>query len=334
MIYAITSLAIAITTFILCFFYRKVALRKGVIANLNSRTLHQEATPKGGGIIFPIIFSFPLFLSFFFFIEIDQNYFFVSILALSLSIFGLWDDYRDVSSAIKFGIQAIFSFLILLILLPLDIFLPLNSYTSLFVILLFLLIWILNSINFMDGIDGLASSLCFFYFFSTFLMSYLQVSTAVELKSFIIFSMCLGFLAINLSKSNPLFMGDAGSLFLGFMVCFIAIETIYNGELSVLYWFILLSYCLTETTLTTLYRILFIDKWYTAHRSHAYQNLARISNNHWKITFLILLYHLLWLFPLAYLSIFSSVNAFYLIIMAIVPTLIFNVALGPRFSSS
>tara|TARA_X000000368_G_C23015430_1_gene705483 strand:+ start:71 stop:1075 length:1005 start_codon:yes stop_codon:yes gene_type:complete len=334
MIYVIIGLAIAITTYILCFFYRKVALKKGVIADLNSRTLHDEATPKGGGIIFPIIFAFLLLLFLFFNIKFDTKYIFVSILALSLSIFGLWDDYRDVSAAVKFAIQAMFSFFILVILLPIEIFLSVNLYLFLSAFVLLLLIWVLNSINFMDGIDGLASSLCFFYFFSTFLISYIQDPSEPHLKSFIIFSICLGFLAINFSKTNNLFMGDAGSLFLGFMLCFIAIETIYNESLSILYWSILLSYCLTETTLTTLYRILYIDKWYKAHRSHAYQNLARISNNHWKITVLILLYHLIWLFPLAYLSIFSTINSLYLIILSIIPTLIFNMTFGPRFSSS
>jgi len=330
--YLFFSSIIVLLTYILCLSYRKIAVRRGVTANLNFRTLHSEVTPKGGGITFPIIFLLSLLTFQYLNFSISTNSLYAAICALIFSTFGLWDDYRDVTSGVKLIIQIIFSVLVLFFLLPLEQLSSDFSFLILFILLLFIVIWTINSINFMDGIDGLAASLCLFYFFSTFSMSYLFSPEKPLLESLVLFSICLGFLLINFSKKN-LFMGDSGSLFLGFVVSFFSIQSIQDQSFSIWYWLIILSYCLTETTLTTFYRIIYIRKWYGAHRSHAYQNLARIKNNHWKITLAIFMYHLLWLFPLAYLSISTSISPMYLVVLAIFPTSIFNIILGPRFSS-
>ncbi len=330
--YFFISLIVSITTYILCLAYRKVAIKKGVLANLNFRTLHDEVTPKGGGIVFPIIFLLSISILYIYNFDIDHDNFYSALCALFLSLFGLWDDYREVRASFKFLIQTTFSLLALSIFLPLELLFVDILLFTLFLFLLVTFIWIINTINFMDGIDGLAASLACFYFFMTFLISLLTNEIMPLLENLIIFSTCLGFLFINFSNKN-LFMGDAGSLFLGFMISFICIETIYEGTFSVWYWLILLSYCLTETIATTFYRVIFIKKWYGAHRSHAYQNLARIKKNHWKVTLTIIIYHLLWIMPLALLALFSNFSPLILLLMAILPTLIFNLFFGPRFSS-
>ena len=333
MSYLFISLIIAFSTYILCLCYRKIAIQKGVTANLNFRTLHKKVTPKGGGIVFSLIFLllaiFPINIIIY---STDPRVLVAAFFGLGFSLFGLIDDYRDLSSSLKLIIQLIFSIIILFLFFPLELFINDILSFSIFLFLILLLVWTINTVNFMDGIDGLAASLCMFFFLSTFLITYLLMNEKPLFECLILFSSCLGFLLINFSKNN-LFMGDSGSLFLGFMVCFISIKTVHDDILPVWYWLILLSYCFTETTATTIYRILFVKKWYGAHRSHAYQNLARIKKNHWKITSMILAYHIIWLAPLAYFTIFIDINPLYLLILAILPTLIFNMTFGPRFSS-
>ncbi len=331
MIFIFYCFLIAFVTYILCSKFRLIALRKGVIADLNSRTLHKDATPKGGGVVFGFIFLISLLLYNFFVSSLEMVTFYSAIAAACFSIFGLLDDYRNLKSVTKLIVQIFFSFLTIYFFLHnFSIFSDLFM-LSFFIALVFLMVWITNSINFMDGIDGLASSLGVFYFFTTsFVMHSLGYEPIPEL---ILGSICFGFIFINFSK-NKLFMGDSGSLFLGFLVSFLSISTIFNELLPITYWMIVLSFCLTETTLTTAYRVLFIPKWYAPHRSHAYQNLARIRNNHWKISLGIFLFHVFWLLPLAYFSVFSGINSFTLIFLAFLPTFIFNIKFGPRFSSS
>ncbi len=331
MIFGFYILFIAFVTYILCSKYRRIALRKGVIANLNARTLHKDATPKGGGIVFGFVFLVSLLFYSFFIKSLEIETFFWAIAAVCFSLFGLLDDYRDLRSVSKLFVQIFFSFLIVYLSLPNFFFSSNLLMISFFIPIMFLAVWIMNSINFMDGIDGLASFLGVFYFFFT---SFVMYSLGHEpIAEMIVGSICFGFLFINFSKKK-LFMGDSGSLFLGFVVSFFSMSTIFEELLPITYWLIVLSFCLTETTLTTTYRILFIPKWYTPHRSHAYQNLARIENNHWKISLGVFLFHVFWLMPLAYLSVFSVINPLILIFLAFLPTLIFNIKFGPRFSSS
>ena len=96
--YLFFSSIIVLLTYILCLSYRKIAVRRGVTANLNFRTLHSEVTPKGGGITFPMIFLLSLLTFQYLNFSISTNSLYAAICALIFSTFGLWDDYRDVSS--------------------------------------------------------------------------------------------------------------------------------------------------------------------------------------------------------------------------------------------
>ena len=109
-------------------------------------------------------------------------------------------------------------------------------------------------------------------------------------------------------------------------------STVHDDILPVWYWLILLSYCFTETTATTIYRILFVKKWYGAHRSHAYQNLARVLKNHSIVTNGVIIYHLLWLLPLAISSVLMPEFKFLAVLLAFLPSIIWTIKFVPLFS--
>ena len=154
-----------------------------------------------------------------------------------------------------------------------------------------------------------------------------------DLVLFLLGTVCLGFLVFNFPPAS-IFMGDSGSLFLGYIIGILALKTIMEGDINIWTWCIVLGYFIADTTFTTLSRIKLVNKWYGAHRSHAYQNLAHLWNSHLKVTVSIMIFHLVWLFPLALISVTNPVIGPVLFLLGIVPVIIFSFLLGPTYSNN
>ena len=187
--------------------------------------------------------------------------------------------------------------------------------------------------NFMDGVDGLAStgSLFICLVLGT-LAIYSGDNSENTFLFYLLMAVILGFLIFNFPPAS-VFMGDAGSLFLGFVISALSFKVIIENGISIWTICIISGYFLTDTTMTTILRIKMFKKWYGEHRSHAYQNLARIWNSHRKVTLNIGLFHLIWLLPLAFLSYeFDQLSPLFLI-LAITPVVYLNRKFGPSFSS-
>ena len=130
-------------------------------------------------------------------------------------------------------------------------------------------IWFINLFNFMDGIDGLAGSEAIAIAFG-----YAAVATAARFEtslfepSLLIAAACAGYLVWNWRPAK-VFMGDAGSIPLGFVLGWLMIDLAYRG-----FWaaaVILPLYFLADATLTLLKRISAGEKPWRPHRSHFYQ---------------------------------------------------------------
>ena len=72
--------------------------------------------------------------------------------------------------------------------------------------------------------------------------------------------------------------------------------------MSIWAWFILLGVFIVDATFTLFSRIVQGERWYEAHRSHAYQIAARKWNSHCRVTVAVLFINIFWLFPLAGLA--------------------------------
>ncbi len=161
------------------------------------------------------------------------------------------------------------------------------------------LVWLTNLFNFMDGIDGLAgmeavtvSGLAAFLLFRNGLRDDAQVSCMLAAAS-------LGFLIWNWPPAR-IFMGDAGSGFLGFSLGVLALFSSKAGAAFVWPWLILLAVFIVDSTVTLLRRLLSRARWYEAHRSHAYQHAASAWGSHAKVTLAVAGINVGWLFPLAW----------------------------------
>ena len=323
----------------LLYFHRKIAIKYNIFVALpEKRSSHIEPTPKGGGLMIVIAY-----LSCFLLMEYDSNSLYdhssFNILVIGIflaAVYGFLDDFRDRGAIPKLIIQMIMSSLLIFTFsdyisnaIPFD---GLLNYLIQFIIWFFF-VWFSNAINFMDGIDGMLASGSFFVILS---ISIILVLSGVAIDQLIFIHLLLPcliiFLLFNFSK-NKIFLGDSGSLFLGYYISFLILYSLKEYNLDIWVWLILLSHFLVETTGTTLIRFIMLKDWYKPHKSHAYQNLARILENHKKVTLFAIIYNLFWLFPLAYFCITQPDYSAFLFLLSSFPVMVFTIKYGPIFSS-
>ena len=110
-----------------------------------------------------------------------------------------------------------------------------------------------------------------------------------------------GFILWNWSPAS-LFMGDAGSGFIGFALGLLALESLVTQRMSVWSWVLLLGVFIADTAVTLLVRIIRGERWYEGHSQHAYQILSRRLNSHPRVVGGGILIHICWLLPLAWVA--------------------------------
>jgi Fuc2NAc and GlcNAc transferase len=134
------------------------------------------------------------------------------------------------------------------------------------------LVWMLNLYNFMDGIDGLAGSQAVFACGAGLMLAAAVSARAPWLA--VIAAASLGFLVFNWPPAR-LFMGDGGSGWLGFALGAIALQQQAESPELAWAWLLLLGVFVADATVTLLHRMKRGERWYAAHRQHAYQHAAR-----------------------------------------------------------
>ena len=314
-------------------YYRKFALRHSILANLNFRTLHEKPTPRGGGIVFSMVFVFFVFFLYFInLVELELMLVFGVGAGLATTI-GYIDDLKGIGSIKKLILQFLLVLLILYVFNggPLSMIEWLSGWPS-WIISAFLLLWLINVYNFIDGIDGLAISGAILILITLLLTFYITNRTSnLEPLFLVLFASCLGFLFFNWPKAS-IFMGDSGSIFLGYCFGAFIVYSLMKNEISFLTWLVVFGYYLGDTTTTTLIRIILVKKWYHPHRSHAYQNLARKLDNHAIVSFGVMFYHILWLLPLAIWTVLKPNFGIIAVVLAFLPSIIWSIKFGPLFS--
>jgi Fuc2NAc and GlcNAc transferase len=189
------------------------------------------------------------------------------------------------------------------------------------------LVWLTNLYNFMDGIDGLAGietvSVC------VGAALFLAILGGHELVPAFLFlaAATAGFLAWNWPPAR-IFMGDVGSAFIGFSIGVLGLAASRSTEIPLWTWAILLGIFLVDATVTLLWRMGSGQRWYAAHRSHAYQRLARRLRGHAPVTLIVIAINVFWLAPLAYLAAVTPSRAPLTATLAFLPLILVAWGLG------
>ena len=144
------------------------------------------------------------------------------------------------------------------------------------------LVWIMNAYNFMDGSNGMAGGEGVFTGLALGALALLGRDTAVALAAFMVAGACLGFLPWNFPRAR-VFMGDAGSVPLGFTLGALLLLGVLRGGVSAPVAVLVLAVFLTDATLTLLRRIFRGEQWYNPHNQHVYQRLVARGWSHRKV---------------------------------------------------
>ena len=160
------------------------------------------------------------------------------------------------------------------------------------------LVWLLNLYNFMDCIDGIASVEAICVGLGGALLFMLSDHTGLATVPLVLAAAAAGFLFWNFPPAK-IFMGDAGSGFLGIVVGVMSLQAGWVAPELFWSWVILLGVFVTDATVTLLRRLMRGDRFYEAHRSHAYQHASRRFGRHLPVTLAVAAIDLLWLLPIA-----------------------------------
>lgn len=296
-----------IIAFLLTYFIKANSAKFRLIDVPNHRSLHVLPTPRGGGIAFVL----PILLSYLFFLDtIPTELIWGSFLIAAL---GLWDDLKSTSSLARLVIQV-------LIASTVAFFSQYDLNFVQYAAFIFLLVWAVNIYNFMDGSDGLAAT----YGITTSLMiALLFVFQKPDLITqtyplLIMSASILGFLYWNLSPAK-IFMGDVGSGFLGFVFAFLSFQFVIKSTLSLATIIIVFSIFIADTTWTLIARGLSGQKIFQAHRLHCYQKIIQNGLSHKYLNLGLLLVNIVWVLPLAILTLKFEKLQYYLAIICYVP---------------
>jgi len=285
--------------------FRRHALRRGLLDVPTHRSSHELATPRGGGVAI-VIAAMLAFGVLWYGGALDSNLFLALCGGLAVAAIGLLDDRHQVSPAIRLVVHAAAAGWALYWLGGLP---PLQVGTATitfafggYVFGAIAIVWAINLFNFMDGLDGIASTEAIFVALGGALISALVGAHHGMWSAALIFAAaCTGFLAWNWPPAQ-IFMGDVGSGYLGFVLAVLAIAAGREHSAALMSWTILGGAFLVDATVTLLRRLVRGERVLEAHRSHAYQRLAQRWKSHLRVTLAVAALNVCWLLPCALLA--------------------------------
>ncbi len=304
---------------------RRYALARSLIDIPNKRSSHKNPTPRGGGVSIVLVFLFVLpFLNLL--VELPDN----SLWALLgsgawVALVGFFDDHGHVPARWRLLVHFCASAWALIWLgglPPVSLFGEVLDFGWLGDILAVVyLVWLLNLYNFMDGIDGLAGIEAVTVCIGGALL-YLFYIDDIEgwALPLLLMATAIGFLIWNFPPAR-IFMGDAGSGFVGLVLGVLSIQAGWVSADLLWAWVILMGVFVVDATVTLLHRVLRGEKFYEAHCSHAYQHAARRYHSHISVTLVVAGINLFWLVPMAALVVNGTLDGLVALSLAYIPLL-------------
>jgi UDP-GlcNAc:undecaprenyl-phosphate GlcNAc-1-phosphate transferase len=253
----VTAFAAFLATILAIIVLRPLAGAVGLVDVPNVRSSHQTPTPLVGGLAMYLSIT-AVYLIFVWLGRLpvnreEQSFFLAGFILIAV---GVADDYFQLSSVVRFGAQIVAS---LLMIFGAGVVLTdfgNMSFSGEMVYLgwlsvpftVFATLGVINALNMCDGLDGLSGSLAFISLFGLFLAALLSDAFLSTLMLAMLATSVLGFLMFNLRifrrRQASLFMGDAGSMFLGFSLTWFAISMSQGPERSITpasaLWFMML----------------------------------------------------------------------------------------------
>ncbi len=266
----------------------------------NQRSSHEVPVPRGGGIVIVMTWCFGMVstwaLRFPFpalgILAPDGFVVSMTIAMVALAVLGFTDDRRDLPALLKLviqilvAVQALYLSGLRMTHLGLPFVPPYDLQALGWLIGLIWLVGLTNIFNFMDGINGLAFTQLIFGGTTFSLLGVLAGDYDLAISGALIAGSAVGILRYNFPKAL-VFMGDVGSLPLGFLLAFMGLRVAFgadHGNFTFLQSILTLWPFLYDGGFTLLNRLYHGRNPFRAHRSHLYQRLLVAGYTHKQIT--------------------------------------------------
>ncbi len=224
---------------------RRLAHRYGALDHaLSSRKIHGQPVPRLGGIAIVLAFYAPLVGLLIFQtstgeIFLAEREHVVGLFAggALIALLGIYDDFRGAGATRKFLVQFLVAGLMYALGFRMEVLAnPFGPELTLgWFALPFTLLWfvgVINAMNLIDGLDGLAGGVALVAVLTTFFIALQRAHPLMMLFSLTLAGAILGFLFYNFNPAT-IFMGDTGSMFLGFVLAASAIQTNQKSSTAV-----------------------------------------------------------------------------------------------------
>ncbi len=261
-----------------------------ILAHPNERTLHSMPTPQTGGlaVIGSVVISLILAASVLAITQpskavlpkgVASGSLWIVVSMLLIFVVSFIDDCVGLPAVLRLGIQAVSAFIIIggvgltLSSIPIpggpNILLGIASIPVSALVLL----WMANLYNFMDGMDGFAGGMTFFGFGFLAYFGWQAHFPVMLIIAVFVAMAALGFLTYNFPPAR-IFMGDAGSITVGFLAGTLMILGVRDGIFELWVPIMIFSPFIVDATVTLIRRVLRRKKIWQAHREHYYQRLV------------------------------------------------------------
>jgi UDP-N-acetylmuramyl pentapeptide phosphotransferase/UDP-N-acetylglucosamine-1-phosphate transferase len=256
------------------------ATRFGLLDQPGERHSHRQATPRGGGagLLLALVAAsvwtsaggaFPFWLS----CALPG--------VIVLGLVGWWDDHRSLSARLRFLVQLA----VTVYLLACASGNGLMGAALPMILAGFFIIWMTNLYNFMDGSNGMAGLQGVFGGCVLAVLFGQAGDDASSLVGLLLAAACAGFLPWNVGRAR-VFMGDVGSLALGFSFGALLVYGVGSGAFALPVGLLVMLLFLTDSTFTLVSRVMRGEQWYNAHRQHLYQRLIAHGWSHGRVALL------------------------------------------------
>src|SRR5262245_16130676 len=244
-----------------------VLLRRGDALPLdhpNERSLHEVPVPRVGGIgiVAGVLLAFAL-------VRAEPL---LAALVAALAVVSYLDDRAHLPILLRFGAHAVAAMVFVLVAAP-DVHPVWQAALALAAM------WLTNLYNFMDGSDGLAGGMALFGFGAYALGAWLAGDPVFVIVAASIAAAAAAFLAFNFPPAK-VFMGDAGSIPIGFLAAALGILGWRAGHWPLWFPVLVFSPFIADASFTLARRLLRGERVWDAHRSHYYQRLVQLGWGH------------------------------------------------------
>jgi Fuc2NAc and GlcNAc transferase len=262
---------------------RRYALRSELLDVPNERSLHRTPTPRGGGLAIALVTLAGLAVAAVAGRIPAQVAWTLGTGGALVAAVGWLDDRRGVGAPARIAVHALAA--------AWAVYWIRGDFDLQAIAAVVWIVWAINLYNFMDGIDGLAGAEAVSVGLVAGVLLLRAGRTDLAVIAFLVAAAAVGFLRWNWPPAR-VFMGDVGSGFLGFTFGALALVSHRAGAVPLALWLVVLGVFVFDATVTLVRRMLRGERWYQAHRSHAYQRLVQAGSTHAAATNGVLLVNL------------------------------------------